>query len=447
MTASVGMRTYLWCPLLLLAYFSGTGQTVRDARSSLGEHLRARALREESPRHDRDDWDHGVNLALSVRARVELVRGGMAPAGSADEKALIDRAWTAAQQALEYEAASLRARGTSGLDATVRGWGTRKPLSLGGISVPRAIDAYSTGTALGALADLAWLLDERHDRRGRDLTAKLEPIAAHWLGARRFAAPGGPAFDKIALPHPEVRQHVVHNTDALFGRALLSLSHAARLEGDATRAARYRELARAIANQIRQNLLERVLRDDRVSISDWTYELVRRGDAFQPHRPEDSNHASYLLDFLAAAATDHLDGDASWLSARTIADLGATLSQVIVRRRDGSAAFELFVNPAEVRDDARGKKRAAGFVFAADEAHPERVASWWRELAGSTRTLDLGLSIRTSWGWTRAVRDRPDLLSLIGQSLLASDRPDLPLNLFLAQAVFWRESGGLAQER
>lgn len=444
MSAPLGMRTYLWCLLLLVAFLPGFGQPLDDLRTSLGQSLRTRALREEHAKHDPDDWDHGVNLALSVRARVELVRGKMMRAGSRDERALIDRAFQAAMLALAYEAASLRARGESGLDPAVRGWGTRKPLSLGKLSVPRAIDAYSTGTALGALSDLAWLLDERRDRRGRALTALLEPIVAHWLEARRFEVPGGPAFDKIALTDAEVRRHIVHNTDALFGRALLSLSHAARLEGDASRARRHRNLARAIARQIHQNLLARVLRDDRLNLSDWTYEMIRQGDSLRPGRPEDANHASYLLDFLTSAAAEQLDAGASWLCPRTVESLGAALSQVIVRRPDGSAALELFVDPAQVRGDARGKKRASQFAFTADPTHSQRVVSWWRELTGDARTLDLGLSIRTSWGFTRALRNRPDLLDVIGRSLLASDRPNLPLNLFLAQAVFWRESAGAA---
>lgn len=407
-------------------------------RARIGERLMTRAQRPERPPTDRSEWDEGPNLALSARTCVELVRGG---AASEIADGLVERAYQAAELAFTYEAAALRDQGGRELEATVRGWGTSKPLSLGTFWVARAIDAYSTGTALGGLSELAQLLLERGDERGGRLYARLVPIAEYWLAARQFAAPGGPAFDKIAVADPEIRRHVVHNTDALMGHALLSLAGAATLAGDVEPARRYRACAASVARQLEHNLIDRIAQHSSIRVADWTYELVQDGVLFTPHRGEDTNHASYVIDFLDAVVTQRLALDAVTLTPELIERLGASFEDAIVRRPDGSAATQLYVRASEPTTDAREKQRAREFSFDANAEYPRATVSLWRELSGEKRTLDLGLSIRTSWGWTKALRHRPDLLVILGGYLAEMGERELSRNLALAQAVFWRESG------
>jgi hypothetical protein len=89
----------------------------------------------------------------------------------------------------------------------------------------------------------------------------------------------------------------------------------------------------------------------------------------------------------------------------------------------------------------RGKKTIAEFVYERQPGRETEVASWWKQLAGATRALDLGLSIRTSWGWSQAVSDDPVLSTQLGRYLAAAargKRAGLPANLFLSQAVWLR---------
>ena len=65
--------------------------------------------------------------------------------------------------------------------------------------------------------------------------------------------------------------------------------------------------------------------------------------------------------------------------------------------------------------------------------------TWWRELAGDERTIDFGASIRNSWGWTRAARADPALLSEVGRYLEAAQPRDLGSSsgsLFLSLATW-----------
>ena len=226
--------------------------------------------------------------------------------------------------------------------------------------------------------------------------------------------------------------------------ALLSLARAGSLAGDIDRARRHRAVAAAVARQLKHNLIDRVVEAAGLSIANWSYELVNDAGTFKPGRVEDTNHASYVLEFLDAATRDEPRIETGWLKPDLISRLGAAFEQAIVRKPDGSAATELYIKAAALPLNAREKQRAREFAFEASAEYPRGVVSLWRELSGEPRTLDLGLSIRTSWGWTRALRHRPDLLAILGSYLADIGDRDLSRNLFLAQAVFFRESAAFS---
>lgn len=426
-----GITTFIALTLMSHSEAS-TAERLTQQHDQLTTTLIQRALRAETDDVAHTNWENGTNIALSVRARVELLRGSVS---SHVVQKITRRAYEAAQQVLQYEAAALREQGNKNLDPNVRGWGTSKTIGLGTVKFKNVIDAYSTGTALGCLADLAELLSERGDDQTKELYNRLTPIIDYWIQSRMFSAPGGPSFDKIADRDPEIRKHVVHNTDALFGRALLLLSRVATHIQDNTNAQRYRSLAQSIAQQIKLNVIDHVLQSNKISLDAWTYELTLKDKIFKPRREEDSNHASYLLDFLDTAAATKLD---SWLSERLVADLGKAFSTLVVSHPEGTPAIELYIDPASIQTEEGGKERCSDYVFKRDTRHTRRLVSLKRSFAANKTSLDMGLSLRTSWGWVKALRTHPELLMTLGDYLIAAAHDELPRNLFVAQAVFWR---------
>jgi hypothetical protein len=161
-----------------------------------------------------------------------------------------------------------------------------------------------------------------------------------------------------------------------------------------------------------------------------------------PQRGEDANHASFVLDFVSLAAERKLaaPGAAPLFSSGDLDRLAALLpASVFVLDGHGAPAYAVFVDPADVTRDSRGKTRAAAFSLAADESHPKQVATWWRQLAGRERTVDLGQSIRTSWGWVEAAQRQPSLVEALGRYLAAAHGngdDSGGANLFLSEATW-----------
>jgi hypothetical protein len=405
--------------------------------------LRDQALAPEKRGGGLPDWDHAIAVAISVRARAVLLGSNLLTPDDAARVA--SRAREATEIVLADEAQSPRIAAAAGRTlGGARGWGTAKPLHIGPIEAIRVVDAYSTGMVLSSLSDWLEVASARDPAVGRALLASLVPVFDHWLAARAFVPPGGGlSFDKIAVADPGVRRYRVFNTDALFARAFLLAGAVAEREGDHARAARYHDAALALAQGLKSLVTDRVLdRSGRVHPDAWLYAL----ETAPPREPrvergEDSNHASFVLDFLATAVERRLS-TARGLPLFSPADLdrlAALLPEaVFVQGPGGGPALSLYVDPADVTDDARGRKRSAVFSFAPSGGQRRPVVSWWRQLSGERRTLDLGQSIRTSWGWSESARRRPDLLATIGQFLDAAvaSSGDHGSNLFLARAVW-----------
>ena len=405
--------------------------------------LRDRALEPEKPGAGLPDWDHAIMVAISVRARAELLASSVLTPDDAARVAARAREATDIVLADEAQAPRIAAAAGASLRGA-RGWGTAKPLHIGSIEAIRVVDAYSTGMVLSSLT--AWLevAASRDPGYAQKLLAALVPVFDHWLAARAFVPPGGGlSFEKIAVADPGVRRYRVFNTDALFGRALLLASALAERQGDHPRAARYHDAALTVAQGLETLVVDRVLdRSGQARPEAWLYAL----EAAPPRQPpvergEDANHASFVLDFLAAAADRRLSaaGGAPVVSPGDLDRLAGLLpGSVFVRGPDGGPALSLYVDPADVTDDARGRKRSAAFSFTASGGQRQQVASWWRQLAGERRTLDLGQSIRTSWGWSEAARRSPELLATIGRYLDAAgpQGADHGGNLFLARAAW-----------
>lgn len=394
-----------------------------------------------------DDWDHAIEISMSIRARTELLR---ARAATGPEAAAIrEAALAAAPLVMSYEAEGDLGRSFSRASLPgVRGWGTSKPIKIGPVSAPTAVDAYSTSVTLGGLAALAEYLGDDGDPAGASLFAKIAPIADHWIGFRMFDVPsGGRSWQKIVTRDPAIFRMVVFNTDAMFARDLLILAKVARRLGDSARATSYETTAEAVGRRIHASLVAPMIDSEgHAHPEKWVYGLEVTDDGrVVAQRIEDSNHASFTLDFIALALERGL-GDAHGnpvFSSAELDALGSIIGQaVFVRRPDGEPAYTLWVDPAEVSTTGeRGKRKVSDFAFTGDARHTAAMSSWWKQLAGSSRALDMGSSIRTSWGWSEAVQKQPALFEPIGRYLAAqaSERgDDAPANLLLSEAVWLR---------
>jgi hypothetical protein len=403
--------------------------------------LRDQALRPEQAGAGLADWDHAIAVAISVRARAALLGSVLL---SAHDAALVAaRAREATELVLADEAQSPRIAAGSRLRG-VRGWGTAKPIHIGAIEAIRVVDAYSTAMVLSSLTDWLEIGASRDAGYGRHLLASLAPIFDHWLAARSFVPTGGGlSFEKIAVADPAIRRYRVFNTDALFGRAFLVAATVADQQGDHARAARYHDAALAVARGLKAHVVDRVLdRSGHLHPEAWLYALEPAAPR-QPRveRGEDANHASFVLDFLASAAARRLapPRGAPLFSQDDLDRLAQLLPiAVFVHGPDGEAALSLFVDPSDVSEDARAKKRSAAFSFAPSGAQRRQVVSWWRQLAGEHRSLDLGHSIRTAWGWIEAAQRSPQLLETLGRFLdaAAAQGDGEGANLFLARATW-----------
>lgn len=261
----------------------------------------------------------------------------------------------------------------------------------------------------------------------------------------RFVTPdGAPSFDKLLVADPAVRRYVVFNTDALLGRALLVWSELGRRLGDTARADRQRRVAAAVALRPSADVVEPVGRAPLADAGEaWRYgrELLPGGGA-RALRIEDANHASFVLDVVARAAESGLADDrgAPLFERRQLTALGRLLPTLYPRAQDGSPRFEVDVDPSQRVTGARGKQRALERSAPRRSQGRAEVATWRRELGGARRTLDLGLSIRTAWGWAQAVADETPRLVELGRYLEAADRGEHAgsRNLLLARAVWLR---------
>jgi hypothetical protein len=427
---------------------SNTSATAAETAPRCGDapaRLRARALEAEKAGPGLAEWDRAINVAISVRARAILLGAGGLSAGDAEDVARRAKEATALVLADEARGPRIAAAAGDTLGGA-RGWGTAKPIHMGTVQAVRVVDAYSTSMVLVSLADWLEVSVSRDPGYARRLLADLAPIADHWLGARSFSAPGGGlSFEKIAVADPAIRHYRVFNTDALFARALLVIGDAAGRLGDGARAARYRSAAVEIGLGLKALVVDRVLgRGGPAHADAWSYALeTLAGGSTAPQRGEDANHASFVLDFLSLAAERKLapPGAGALFSPGDLDRLAALLpTSVFVLDGQGAPAYAVFVDPADVTRDARGKTRSAAFSLAADESHPKQVATWWRQLAGRDRTVDLGQSIRTSWGWVEAARGQPALLETIGRYLTAAHGGNDDgggANLFLSEATWF----------
>jgi hypothetical protein len=434
---------------------AGPSSTVAsaDALTSLAKTLRepliARAERAEPQRADtQGEWDEAVNLAFAARARVELLRSGVVT--EERQPAIRHATESIARVLLDYEALGRRGRRyCDGACGSWRGWGTSRKIRIGSVSAASGLDAYSTGIVLGALADVAEEISSQSDSSAMTALYELAvQVADSWIAQHLFRGPGGgPSFEKIARSTPEIRRYTVFNTDALLARALLTLGAVARRRGDPARALQYEHVAVGVGSALRRWILDAVERAPAASSEiEWHYGLEQTADGrVLPQRFEDSNHASFTLDFIALAVERRLSagaGDPPLFSQQDLSRLGALLRQVVVPRgMDGQPAYRLYVNAFSVDRSERGKSSAREFSLAPEGSQRREVISWWKELAGDHRSLDLGLSIRTSWGWAEAVADDAEALAAIGQYLLLAARdPELSgsRNLFLSQATWLR---------
>jgi hypothetical protein len=427
------------------------GADEESRMAMLTEQLVARAKAPE--RSTVDAWDQVSDVSSAIRARIELLRAGVVPGD--DVPIVRARAAAAAAWVLSYEAEAELGRqfGRRALSGA-RGWGTSKPTRIGPVVTNLAVDAYGTATTLGGLAELAEYAAEQGERQvATELFAGLSTVADHWLQKRTFDVPGGgKAWEKIATSDPEIHQFIVFNTDAMFARDLMLLSSVGRLLGDNVRAESYERAAIAVGRRIRDSLVAPVVgADGRLRPDRWFYGEQVVGDGrLTPQRIEDANHASFTLDFIALAARRRLGGEGDPIfSERDLTALGGLLGEaVFVRRPDGEPAYSVFVDPSSVVERGERRKRsAAEFSFSAapDHGRTMEVASWWKQLAGESRSLDMGLSIRTSWGWSEAVRNRADLLRQLGQYLESEGRlgaRDAAGNMFLSRAVWLRMTRG-----
>lgn len=404
--------------------------------------LTVRAHRPEKLPGGDEARDQAIMLAFAVRARIELLRAHQL------DDAAYDQAKSAAQSVLAQEAAARVAAGHPQLIG--RGWGTAKPIVLGPVAVSEANDAYSTGAVLGSLAELAVYEHERGElAAARELGGVLFAVADDWLAHRYFRGPEGAAsFEKIATDDARIRRYHVHNTDALLGRALLVLSEVAQRLGEPARAMRYREVALAVGQTLKRLVIAPLFDEQRqVVAARWVYAHEQRTDGkLEPGRGEDTNHAAYVLDFVALAIRMELGKSRTSpaLFDRAQLDaLGSLLATVFIEDSDGGPAYEVFVEKGTVDIDSRGKTQGDEFSL---RPGGTRVAesTWYRELSGQRRSIDLGRSIRTSWGWAEAVKDQPRLYEQLGRYLLArSGRGVWPANLFLAGAVWWRANSAM----
>ncbi len=411
---------------------------------ALVSRLILRAVATEGRPH-KDEWDRAADLALAIRARVELLRARVVPAEQVST--IRDRALAAASLVLSYEVRGNIGQSYAGPDVgDARGWGTSKSIKLGTVAADKAVDAYTTSTTLGGLADLAEFEASQGNRSGAaDLFAKIAPIADHWIEHRMFDIPGGSgrSWEKIVTVDPAIHHYVVYNTDAEFSRDLAILASVARTLGDGTRAATYENVAISVGKRLRDTLIAPIL-EGGPHPERWAYALELRDDQLTFQRVEDSNHASFTLDFIALAVERNLGGI---FTRSQLNGLGTILdASLFVKSPEGGPAYSVFVNPAETSNfGVRNKKKIKNFTFAAEGDSTTEVASWWKELAGPSRDLDLGLSIRTSWGWSEAVSDRPAVLDQIGQYLEAEARcgqNEQAANVFLSFAVWTRVKQG-----
>ncbi len=411
--------------------------------------LSRRAVRSER-RSDlkRYPWDRAVSVALAGRARVELLRSGAIAVAQQDR--VLEQAREAAEIALSYEA-----RGARGVPfcakvgcGHARGWGTSLGISVGDSQWDTALDAYSTAIVLNSVGEVAALeLSRAGPSRAVPLARAMREVLEDWLEHHsvELAGGGGRSFDKVVSRDPAVRRVATFNTDALMARALLLLSdvEAGLGSAHATASRQALQVAEPIAKRLERAVVQRVLGAAEAERGmAWRHGwFIGKGGALSDQRVEDFNHASFVLDFLALAA-ERPSGPplVEPAQVRRLADLLPALA--FVRGEGRRVAHRLYVASGDLRRNGpRGKLTLKGFGLSPDAERSTEVVSWWKQLGGKWRSIDMGLSIRTSWGWSRALRGQVGPLRELGAYLeLVRQEPQAmrSANVFLASAAWWR---------
>jgi hypothetical protein len=274
------------------------------------------------------------------------------------------------------------------------------------------------------------------------------PVLDYWTSARMFTAPDGYyAWDKFENAPPALmRSFLVFNTDAMFAGALSQLALLADHYSEHTRSERALRIVASVGSRLRERLVRPVLAGGQVRPEAWFYGLrVAADGTLKPQRIEDTNHASFTLDFLTLAATRGLTTSRGEQIASNaeVAKLSTVVQQAAFPRNEaGAAVYALYIDPGAVeRTGVRAKQRVFDFSTVATYDRKTRIVSWWKELAGPRRALDLGLSIRTCWGWLLAARRDPQLFHELGRYLgavLDEPRALSATNTFLSAAVWFR---------
>jgi hypothetical protein len=370
-------------------------------------------------------WDQATLHAAALRARIELLRSGSL--SDAHAKQVLARAKELTLLLVDYEAQHELGRGFCGAacGSHARGWGTSRGIAIAEAHAEVALDAYSTGVVLGAVLDAAlYAARNREPDWATQLYRAVLPVIDYWTTVPMFTAPDGYyAWEKFQNVPALMRSFIVFNTDAMLARDLAQLALLADHFADHARSERAIQIVASVGSRLREKLVLPVLAGGDVHPEAWLYGLrVKADGSLVPQRVEDTNHASFTLDFLALAATRGLRTTSGELIASNaeVGRLSTAVRQAAFPTNDaGAAVYALFIDARTVElTGVRAKRRAFEFSTVPTAERKTRVVSWWKELAGPRRSLDLGLSIRTCWGWLRAARRDPRLVHELGLYLV-----------------------------
>ncbi len=395
------------------------------------------------------DWDSAADVALEISAKTLFIRKTGTRLSDADREFLLGQILSQTSEVVSYEAAARKMqeyryedKGAACLKArNSRGWG---PIAYdgeeqAGIPVPRcAVNAYDTGTVLRALYDASGLLAEqastigntikaqRYRKISREYFSLAEKVFDYWQHQLWSDSTG--FYEKFmsdaVLPDGSrpTQQVFVPNTNALMGLAHLAAVQVAEILGRGVPQNHIQKASR-IAATIENEFNSEAKKGHPVLIQgatlpwpkNWNYS--RNVVQNQAGTPEDSNHASYTLEFLLRLAPGSKDRKKVQTDGFPTLDQLHALSTIFMNNvaifRNGG-----FQPAVCARRETKDKDSTRDWRFVSptsDTSCPEGftlISTFYQHVNGDGVISYIGRPRRTGYGWLDLAAYQPEILPI-----------------------------------
>ncbi|MBL8993879.1 MAG: hypothetical protein JNM63_11100, partial [Spirochaetia bacterium] len=373
----------------------------KNWKKELGELLSARSASDEGSeiwKTSAENWSYATGAADVLRGRALFLKAEPPLPGETRE-AILSQCEKLAGKLMSLEASKPELQQSRSLsNKNQRGWGIERPYNLRGVIGVNTVDLWSTSCGLVALSEYLPFAKQRSPSHFKEVLELSSEVMDHWILHYSAESPlGGRYFFKIGTDDPRIKNFLIYNTESLMAIALLNLSKAHRVEGNAAKADRYLKEALDHARQLKVGVCDRIRAGGGVTASNWMY--MTEGVVGTPvnSRPEDVSHGGLDPDVVFRFIKEEVRENGKPLfEPDDLRIFGKILAEnVFVYDAKGLPAYSVWYK------DTKANKNVYTDFLTADPGDKSytRSTSWHYGVTDDKKRVEIGHGLRTGWGW------------------------------------------------